>query len=151
MTKQRDEILLKSGRPPLISFTLAHLSPNSSSHCQSLQVALYPSLSLDYHTLYTCITTLVTVNMKYSAAVLALASGALAHSSGWGTWPTNGTVAVETIVTTAYTTYCPYATEVVQNGKTYTVTEATILTITDCPCTFTRVRLSLPSSRLTQN
>jgi hypothetical protein len=91
--------------------------------------------------------------MKYSAAVLALASGAVAHSSGWGAWPTNGTnVAVETIVTTAYTTYCPEATEVIQNGKTYTVTEATTLTITDCPCTFTRVHLPLTISLyLSQN
>ena len=85
--------------------------------------------------------------MKYLAAVLALASGALAASNSWGVWPTNGTVAYTTIVTTAYTTYCPYATEVVQNGKTYTVTEAITLTITDCPCTLTKVRLRLLSSR----
>lgn len=36
---------------------------------------------------------------------------------------------------TAYTTYCPIPTTFVQNSKTYTVTEPTTLTITDCPCT----------------
>jgi hypothetical protein len=81
--------------------------------------------------------------MKYAAAVLAFALSALAASNSWDMWPSNGTVAYTTIVTTAYTTYCPYATEVVQNGKTYTVTEATTLTITDCPCTLTKVRLRL--------
>lgn len=37
-----------------------------------------------------------------------------------------------------YETYCPEPTEVVYNHKTYTVTEATTLTIVDCPCTVTR-------------
>ena len=37
-----------------------------------------------------------------------------------------------------YETYCPEPTEVVYNQKTYTVTEATTLTIVDCPCTVTR-------------
>jgi hypothetical protein len=37
----------------------------------------------------------------------------------------------------AITTYCPYATEIVHGGKTYTVSSATTLTITDCPCTLT--------------
>lgn len=40
-----------------------------------------------------------------------------------------------TTVVTALTTYCPHATEVVQGEKTYTVTQATTLLITDCPCT----------------
>lgn len=39
-----------------------------------------------------------------------------------------------TSVVNSITTYCPSATEVTQGGKTYTVTEATTLTITDCPC-----------------
>jgi len=43
-----------------------------------------------------------------------------------------------TDVVTAYTTYCPFATEVTLGGKTYTVTEATTLTITDCPCTISK-------------
>lgn len=43
------------------------------------------------------------------------------------------TVITETVL--ALTTYCPAATEITTNGKTYTVTTATTLTITDCPCT----------------
>ncbi|KAK3309116.1 uncharacterized protein B0T15DRAFT_526202 [Chaetomium strumarium] len=70
--------------------------------------------------------------MKFSAAVLALAAGAMAHK--------NETVAYTTEVVTAYTTFCPAATEVTVGTKTYTVTEATTLTITDCPggCTIKR-------------
>ena len=75
--------------------------------------------------------------MKYSAVILALATGSLAAYPEY--YPTkNGTV-YETITTTAITTYCPYATSIVLGSKTYTVTEATTLTITDCPCTITKV------------
>lgn len=60
-------------------------------------------------------------------AASALVAGASAHY--------NGTVVYTTEVHTAYTTFCPAATQVSFNGQTYTVTEATTLTITDCPCT----------------
>jgi hypothetical protein len=40
-----------------------------------------------------------------------------------------------TDVYTEYTTYCPEATAIPYNGKTYTITEPGYLTITDCPCT----------------
>lgn len=73
--------------------------------------------------------------MQYSAILLALATGSLAASYEY--LPKNGT-AYETVTLTAITTYCPYPTEVVHNSKTYTVTEATTLTITDCPCTITK-------------
>jgi len=64
--------------------------------------------------------------MKYTAVVAAaLVAGASA---------TNYT----TEVLTAYTTYCPGPTTVAHNGQTYTVTEATTLTITNCPCTVTK-------------
>ncbi|KAL2062585.1 hypothetical protein VTL71DRAFT_5657 [Oculimacula yallundae] len=43
-----------------------------------------------------------------------------------------------TEVVKSYTTYCPVPTTIVQNSKTYTVTKATTLTITDCPCTATK-------------
>ncbi|KAH8805210.1 acid phosphatase AphA [Xylogone sp. PMI_703] len=45
------------------------------------------------------------------------------------------TTYVTTETVTAFTTYCPGATTIVQNSQTYTVTQATTLTITDCPCT----------------
>lgn len=67
--------------------------------------------------------------MKFSAAaVLAAVAGAHAWSN----------VTYTTEVVTALTTYCPMATEIVHGGTTYTVTEATTLTITDCPCTVTK-------------
>lgn len=52
----------------------------------------------------------------------------------------------ETVST--YTTYCPVPTTVVQGTKTYTVTEATTLTITDCPCTHV-TSVPAPSSEYT--
>ncbi|KAG7926929.1 hypothetical protein KL925_003214 [Ogataea polymorpha] len=65
---------------------------------------------------------------------LALASAAFAaYSNG-----TVSTITYETTISevvTALTTYCPGPTSIVTNGKTYTVTGATTLTITDCPCT----------------
>lgn len=67
--------------------------------------------------------------MKFSAAaVLAAAAGVSAYSN----------VTYTTEIVTAVTTYCPYATQVTYGGTTYTITEATTLTITDCPCTITR-------------
>ncbi|PHH86570.1 hypothetical protein CDD83_10048 [Cordyceps sp. RAO-2017] len=69
--------------------------------------------------------------MKFTAAVvLAAAAGASAHYGG------NATVVTE--VVDVYTTYCPGPTQITHGSKTYTVTEATTLTITDCPCTITK-------------
>jgi len=69
--------------------------------------------------------------MQYSfAAIVALVATASAS------YPlTNQTVVYTTEVHTAYTTVCPAATELTFNGVTYTATEATTLTITNCPCT----------------
>ena len=44
-----------------------------------------------------------------------------------------------TDVVTAYTTYCPEPTKITHKGETYTVSEATTLTITNC-------EISLPRS-----
>jgi len=49
----------------------------------------------------------------------------------------NGTVSTTTTVVSSYVTYCPYPTTITENGYEYTVTEATTLTITNCPCTRT--------------
>ncbi|KAI9048745.1 hypothetical protein LZ554_007576 [Drepanopeziza brunnea f. sp. 'monogermtubi'] len=74
--------------------------------------------------------------MQFSAVtVLALASSAAAgyaYGSGSGS---NVTVVYTTEIHTAYTTYCPASTELTFNGITYTATESTTLTITNCPCT----------------
>jgi hypothetical protein len=66
--------------------------------------------------------------MQFSVVALAaLAATASAHY--------NGTVVYTTEVHTAYTTVCPASTELTFNGVTYTATESTTLTITNCPCT----------------
>ncbi|KAJ9624958.1 hypothetical protein H2203_004909 [Taxawa tesnikishii (nom. ined.)] len=41
-------------------------------------------------------------------------------------------------VVSTLTTYCPSATKLTINSKTYTVTSESTLTITDCPCTLTK-------------
>jgi hypothetical protein len=75
--------------------------------------------------------------MKFSAAVLALAAGANAFKN----------VTYTTEIVTAITTYCPEPTTVEYGGTTYTITEATTLTITDCPCTIKKpvTTISAPS------
>ncbi|KAF4456867.1 hypothetical protein F53441_1078 [Fusarium austroafricanum] len=52
--------------------------------------------------------------------------------------PSNETVKYTTEVVTHLTTYCPGATTLTYGDKTYTVTEATTLTIEDCSCTVTK-------------
>jgi len=75
--------------------------------------------------------------MQYS--VVALAALVATASAGYYPAPSNGTTPVYTTeVVTSYTTYCPGPTEVVHGSMTYTVTEATTLTITDCPCTIVK-------------
>ncbi|KAJ4306128.1 hypothetical protein N0V88_000924 [Collariella sp. IMI 366227] len=80
--------------------------------------------------------------MKFTA-LLALATGALAVSSFYDDDVETSTsaaagVTYTTEVVTAITTYCPEPTEVTYGGSTYTITTATTLTITDCPCTIKR-------------
>ncbi|MCJ1248783.1 hypothetical protein MMC30_006002 [Trapelia coarctata] len=66
-----------------------------------------------------------------AAAAAALVAGVSANYS-------NATTVYTTEVVTAYTTYCPAPTSIVHGNQTYTVTEATTLTITNCPCTLTK-------------
>ena len=54
-----------------------------------------------------------------SAAVIAASAALVAGANAWG----NDTIVYTTEVLTAYTTYCPAATSIVHNSKTYTVTE----------------------------
>ncbi|ODQ67163.1 hypothetical protein NADFUDRAFT_45354 [Nadsonia fulvescens var. elongata DSM 6958] len=91
--------------------------------------------------------------MKFSSIALSLGLAAAASAQySNGTDPSLApslvpvnltTVAVVPITTwvtdivTEYTTYCPYPTTLVEGDKTYVVTEATTLTVTDCPCTRT--------------
>lgn len=59
--------------------------------------------------------------------------------------PTSKTVILTTKTVTELTTYCPKPTEITMGSSTYTVTVATTLTITDCPCTVVEVSFSLYS------
>jgi len=74
--------------------------------------------------------------MRFS--VVASAALLVAGASAWK----NDTYITE--VVTAYTTYCPAPTTIVYNDVTYTVTKATTLTITNCPCTITKPAIVTP-------
>lgn len=69
--------------------------------------------------------------MKFSVAAVAAAAVA-GVSAGYSN------VTYTTEVVTALTTYCPEPTQITHGGKTYTITKATTLTITDCPCTVSK-------------
>ncbi|ROT37716.1 hypothetical protein SODALDRAFT_340880 [Sodiomyces alkalinus F11] len=70
--------------------------------------------------------------MKFSVAVvLSAAAGAMAGFA-------RNNVTYVTEVVSEYVTYCPEPTTITHGDHTYTVTEATTLTITDCPCTITK-------------
>ncbi|KXS95486.1 hypothetical protein AC578_8797 [Pseudocercospora eumusae] len=93
-----------------------------------------------------------------AATLAGLSAVAVAHDGwsmgGYGPPPSNtsssvtgGTTAAPTLpvkpaytteVVTEFTTYCPESTQITHGGVTYTVTEATTLTITNCPCTVTK-------------
>lgn len=72
--------------------------------------------------------------MRFTAAAVASALVANVYAMGYYGY---GNETVTTEVVTEYTTYCPYATTFTEGSSTYTVTEATTLTITNCPCTRT--------------
>ncbi|MCJ1324984.1 hypothetical protein MMC10_001646 [Thelotrema lepadinum] len=66
----------------------------------------------------------------------ALVAGASAGEHHHSSAASNVTYTTE--VVTAFTTFCPGATTLTHLGSTYTVTSATTLTITNCPCTITK-------------
>ncbi|KAI0904434.1 hypothetical protein F4824DRAFT_256774 [Ustulina deusta] len=70
--------------------------------------------------------------MKFALAAAALVAGVSASYPAYSAAPN---VTYTTKVVTAYETYCPGPTQITYGTNTYTVTEATTLTITDCPCT----------------
>jgi hypothetical protein len=65
-------------------------------------------------------------------------AAAAAFVAGTNAWSNHTGPAYVTEVVTAYTTYCPGPTKITHGHKTYTVTKATTLTISDCPCTVTK-------------
>ncbi|KAH7306127.1 hypothetical protein BKA65DRAFT_578271 [Rhexocercosporidium sp. MPI-PUGE-AT-0058] len=66
----------------------------------------------------------------------ATCSAELAACLGYNPYDHNSVWTTETV--TKFTTYCPEATTLVYNDKSYTATKDEILTITDCPCTITK-------------
>lgn len=74
--------------------------------------------------------------MQYSVVALA----AFVASASANYYGTNGTTTpvYTTEVVTEVVTYCPGPTTLTYGSSTYTVTEATTLTITDCPCTIVK-------------
>lgn len=84
--------------------------------------------------------------MRFTAALTVAAMAGVSAAHGSIEHPKNGTApAYVTEVVTAYTTYCPEPTEITHAGETYTVSEATTLTILDCSCTVTKPATSAPT------
>lgn len=48
-----------------------------------------------------------------------------------------------TVVVPALTTVCPYATTMTYNNVAYTATKGETITVTNCPCTVTKVRFTI--------
>jgi hypothetical protein len=77
--------------------------------------------------------------MRYTTALFA--AGASASVIGGYGKPaplaSNGTAPVYvTAILSAFTTYCPEATEITHAGKTYTVSKAQTFTIPECTTTY---------------
>jgi len=72
--------------------------------------------------------------MQFATLLVAASALVASVSAGHG----NGTVFFTTDVVTAFTTVCPASTQLTYNGVTYTATESTTLTITNCPCTLVK-------------
>ena len=73
--------------------------------------------------------------MKGAIFAMAAVAGV---ANAWGNYSMTASTAVYTTteIVATYTTYCPYATSVVQNNKTYTAT-AVSLTASFLPSAFT--------------
>ncbi|KAL8644023.1 MAG: hypothetical protein Q9210_007458 [Variospora velana] len=78
---------------------------------------------------------------SFIASAALLAGVAAAHGHSNSTAPAEYT----TEVVTAYVTFCPSPTEIVHGSSTITVTEATTLTISDCPGGCTVVNPVVPT------
>ncbi|KAK5684142.1 hypothetical protein LTS10_004006 [Elasticomyces elasticus] len=81
--------------------------------------------------------------MRFAVATAALIGAATAQNA------TTLPPVYVTDVVTAYTTFCPEATEITHAGQTYTVSSATTLTITNCPGGCTITSLSTPVAPVT--
>ncbi|SMR53535.1 unnamed protein product [Zymoseptoria tritici ST99CH_1A5] len=82
----------------------------------------------------------------YSAAPVynATESAAPTHASSAPAYVSSAPV-YTTEVVSSYETYCPGPTTLTYASQVYTVTEATTLTITNCPCTVTKPVYTAPA------
>jgi hypothetical protein len=92
---------------------------------------------------YNSCRTAADANMSYCAAMYAKCLGFNPFEEGSLVTPTACSAQPEhTVYTTevvqSYTTYCPYATDIVHGNKTIHVTEPGTVTVTDCPCTISK-------------
>lgn len=80
------------------------------------------------------------------SAIFAVAAVAGVANAWNGNYSMTASTAVYTTteIVATYTTFCPFATSVVQNNKTYIATASETLTITDCPCTLTHKTTGIP-------
>ncbi|KAL8711012.1 MAG: hypothetical protein Q9225_007185 [Loekoesia sp. 1 TL-2023] len=76
------------------------------------------------------------------SSMITASAAFVAGAAAWGN--SSEPIQYTTEIVTAYTTYCPAATQITHGAQTYTVTEATTLTITNCPCTVTKPVSSAP-------
>ncbi|TKA79108.1 hypothetical protein B0A49_01831 [Cryomyces minteri] len=111
-------------------FGISNPSGSSSSSSSSTASATMSSSSAS------STASVVTAASSTSSSVAVVSTGSATVSRNATSSSASGALYVTEVVT-AYTTYCPYATSVVVNNKTYTVSSATTLTISNCPCTIT--------------
>jgi hypothetical protein len=101
---------------------------------------------------YTC-SSAPNANQPLCAYDVSVCLGYSPWTNGFWVAPTscaNDNAVTTTTVVTAYTTYCPGPTHIVHNNKTITVTGATTLTVTDCPCTITtHIKPAQPTAKPT--
>ncbi|KAK0123968.1 hypothetical protein ONS95_008956 [Cadophora gregata] len=122
--------------------------PHGWNTTSSSSPVVYTTVTTDVYTTYCPVATTFTQGSK---TYIATASQTLtitdcpctySHPLSYTPKPTPSTPAsyppvwvTTTEIVQTYTTYCPVPTTVVQGNHTYTATEATTLTITNCPCT----------------
>ncbi|KAK0384614.1 hypothetical protein NLU13_8700 [Sarocladium strictum] len=123
--------------------TAAPPIPTSSGDpdaCATACLAAYQSCSGDpgacAYQVSACLGQSPFYNGLYVAPAACSPNKEAAQSTASAAATASGNAAVTTVVT-GYTTYCAGPTSIVHGNKTITVTGATTLTVTDCPCTIT--------------
>ncbi|KAK5165631.1 hypothetical protein LTR04_001180 [Oleoguttula sp. CCFEE 6159] len=117
-------------------FGISNPSVPSSSSSSSTASATVSSSSATVSSSASSTASVITTASSTSSSVVVVSTSSVTVSGNATSSSASGALYVTEVVT-AYTTYCPYATSVVVNNSTYTVSSATTLTISNCPCTIT--------------